>query len=72
MYLFGGRPHRRPVDGVDDNFWAFCFDFLKDFDYKGETTSPSPKTTQTMCEKFEDLWKNHFGAYFLTKQYSHT
>ena len=53
--------------------FAVFFDFLKDFVCDEQTfievkqhPQAGPETTHTMCEKFENFWKNQIFEIFLT------
>ena len=59
-------------DLENSNFWAFSFDLLKEFVSDVQTfievkqhPQVGSETPHTMCEKFEDFWKNSIFDYFL-------
>ena len=60
-------------DGLENsNFRAVFFDFLEEFVCDAQTfievkqpPQAGPETTHTMCEKFENFWKNRIFEIFL-------
>ena len=55
----------------NNNFFAVFFDLLKDFVCDEQTfievkqhPQAGPETTHTMCEKFENFWKNQILKFF--------
>ena len=58
---------------------CFFFDFLKEFVSDVQTfievkqyPQAGPETPHTMCEKFEDVWKNSIYDYFLNFSHGST
>ena len=56
----------------NSNFWSVFFVFLQEFVCDEQTfievkqhPQAGPETTHTMCEKFENFWKNQISDFFL-------